>query len=93
MSAPRCLADGLAFPESPVVFDDGSVVVSEMAAGRITRVRPDGATETVAEPGGGPNGVARLPDGRLVVCQNGGSAFGMGPGRTTSSAAQRFSGQ
>lgn len=79
MSAPRCLADGLAFPESPVVFDDGSVVVSEMAAGRITRVRPDGATETVAEPGGGPNGVARLPDGRLVVCQNGGSAFGMGP--------------
>ncbi len=79
MSAGRCLAEGLAFPESPVVLDDGSVVVSEMAAGRITRVRPDGATELVAQTGGGPNGVARLPDGRLVVCQNGGSTFGLGP--------------
>ncbi|WP_156688023.1 SMP-30/gluconolactonase/LRE family protein [Mycobacterium sp. Marseille-P9652] len=79
MSAGRCLAEGLLFPESPVPFDDGSVVVSEMAAGRITRVRPDGVTETGAETGGGPNGVARLPDGRLVVCQNGGSSFGLGP--------------
>ncbi len=79
MSAGRSLAEGLAFPESPVAFEDGSVVVSEMAAGRITRVRPDGVAETVAETGGGPNGVARLPDGRLVVCQNGGSTFGLGP--------------
>ena len=79
MSAARCLAEGLAFPESPIVLDDGSVVVSEMAAGRITRVRPDGVSETVAETGGGPNGVVRLPDGRLVVCQNGGSTFGLGP--------------
>ncbi|OCB25146.1 gluconolaconase [Mycobacterium malmoense] len=79
MSAGRCLAEGLSFPESPVVFDDGSVVVSEMAAGRITRVRPDGVSETVGETGGGPNGVARLPDGRLLVCQNGGSTFGLGP--------------
>ncbi len=79
MSAARCLAEGLAFPESPIVHNDGSVVVSEMAAGRITRVRPDGVIETVAETGGGPNGVAQLPDGRLVVCQNGGSTFGFGP--------------
>lgn len=78
MSDIRCLADGLAFPESPVVYPDGSVVVSEMAAGRITRVRSDGATETVAVVGGGPNGVGLLPDGRLVVCQNGGSTFGIG---------------
>lgn len=75
----RCLADGLAFPEGPIALGDGSVVVSEMAAGRITRVHPDGATETVAHTGGGPNGVARLADGRLVVCQNGGSTFGLGP--------------
>ncbi|HYB81666.1 MAG TPA: SMP-30/gluconolactonase/LRE family protein [Mycobacterium sp.] len=79
MSRARCLADGLAFPESPITFDDGSVLVSEMAAGRITRVRPDGVTETVAHTGGGPNGVSRLPDGRLVLCQNGGSRFGLGP--------------
>jgi gluconolactonase len=75
----RCLTDNLAFPESPIVCDDGSVLVSEIAGGRITRVRRDGVTETVAATGGGPNGVARLPDGRLVVCQNGGSRFGLGP--------------
>ncbi|GAB3014533.1 SMP-30/gluconolactonase/LRE family protein [Mycobacterium bourgelatii] len=74
----QCISDGLAFPESPIAYEDGSVVVSEMAAGRITRVLPDGATETVAITGGGPNGVGRLPDGRLVVCQNGGSRFGLG---------------
>lgn len=79
MNTFRCLADGLAFPESPIASEDGSVVVSEMAAGRITRVRPDGVTEIVAHTGGGPNGVGRLPDGRLVVCQNGGSRFGLGP--------------
>lgn len=79
MSVGRCLVDGLAFPEGPLAFDDGSIVVSEMAAGRITRVRPDGVTETLAETGGGPNGLARLVDGRLVVCQNGGSTFGLGP--------------
>ncbi|OBH64954.1 gluconolaconase [Mycobacterium colombiense] len=79
MSGGRCLVDGLAFPESPLALDDGSVVVSEMAAGRITRVHPDGSTEVVAQTGGGPNGVARLADGRLVVCQNGGSTFGLGP--------------
>jgi gluconolactonase len=75
----RCVADGLAFPESPIACEDGSVVVSEMAEGRITRVRPDGVTEIVAHTGGGPNGVGRLPDSRLVVCQNGGSRFGIGP--------------
>lgn len=78
MSDIRCMTDGLAFPESPVVYPDGSVVLSEMAAGRITRVRQDGTTETVADVGGGPNGVGLLPDGRLVVCQNGGSTFGIG---------------
>lgn len=75
----RLLADGLAFPEGPVAHDDGSVLVSEMAAGRITKVHPDGSTETLAHTGGGPNGIGRLPDGRLVVCQNGGSRFGIGP--------------
>jgi gluconolactonase len=75
----RLLAEGLAFPESPIACDDGSVLVSEMAAGRVSRVRPDGCVETVAETGGGPNGLGQLPDGRLVVCQNGGSRFGVGP--------------
>lgn len=66
------VAAGLRFPEGPVALPDGSVILVEIAAGRITRVRPDGSTETVAEPGGGPNGLAMGPDGKLYCCNNGG---------------------
>ncbi len=69
----RELATGLRFPEGPVAMDDGSVIVVEMGAGRITRIRPDGKTQTVASPGGGPNGLAIGPDGALYVCNNGGN--------------------
>jgi gluconolactonase len=68
----RVVATGLAFPEGPVVMEDGSVIVAEIAAGRITRVGTDGSTSTVAEPGGGPNGLAVGPDGALYVTNNGG---------------------
>lgn len=69
---PRTIATGLQFPEGPVAMDDGSVVLVEIAAGRITRVAPDGSTSTVAEPGGGPNGAAIGADGALWVTNNGG---------------------
>ncbi len=67
------IASGLGFPEGPVWMSDGSVVLVEMQHGRITRIRPDGAKETVAEPGGGPNGLAVGPDGQLYCCNNGAS--------------------
>ncbi len=70
------IADGLAFPEGPVMMDDGSIIVVEIEAGRITRVQRDGWRETVATPGGGPNGAAIGPDGALYVCNNGGFAWG-----------------
>jgi gluconolactonase len=73
MSEIRELASGLGFPEGPVVMPDASVVVVEIQSGRLTRVGADGAKETVAEPGGGPNGAALGPDGRLYVANNGGS--------------------
>lgn len=63
---------GLRFPEGPVAMPDGSVILVEMFAERLTRVRPDGTTETVAELPGGPNGAALGPDGRMYVCNNGG---------------------
>jgi gluconolactonase len=66
------LATGLRFPEGPVAMPDGSVILVEIAAGRITRAKPDGVQETVAEPGGGPNGLAMGPDGKLYCCNNGG---------------------
>lgn len=75
MSDWTTIAKGLRFPEGPVACADGSVIVVEIAAGRLTRVWPDGATETVAETGGGPNGLAPGPDGALYVCNNGGTAW------------------
>ncbi len=66
------IATGLEFPEGPVAMLDGSVLVVEIKRGIITRVLPDGSTETVATPGGGPNGLAMGPAGRCFVCNNGG---------------------
>jgi gluconolactonase len=65
------VAEGLGFPEGPVVMADGSVIVVELAGGRITRCW-NGRTETISEIGGGPNGAAIGPDGALYVCNNGG---------------------
>lgn len=78
----QILADGLEFPEGPVALGDGSVVLVEMRAGRITQVMPDGHKRVLANCGGGPNGAAIGPDGALYVCDNGGSAYV--PGRFTS---------
>ena len=72
MAEVRELASGLRFPEGPVAMRDGSVIVCEIAAGRIVRVQPDGGVDKVAETGGGPNGAAIGPDGALYVCNNGG---------------------
>lgn len=69
------IVEGLAFPEGPVFMEDGSVILVEIARGAITRVWGDGKTETVAEPGGGPNGAAIGPDGALWICNNGGFEY------------------
>ena len=66
---------GLKFPEGPVAMPDGTIILVEIAAGRITRVALDGTKSIIAEPGGGPNGAAIGPDGRLYVCNNGGMPF------------------
>lgn len=66
------VASGLRFPEGPVAMPDGSIILVEIAAGRITRIAPDGSTTTLAETGGGPNGLAIGPDGKLYCCNNGG---------------------
>src|SRR3546814_18454763 len=62
------IADGLRFPEAPVVMDDGSVIVVEIEAKRITRCWPGGRKDVVATPGGGPKGLAIGPDGQLYCC-------------------------
>ena len=67
----QTMTSGLRFPEGPVACADGSVIVTEMAAGCLTRCLPDGSTQVVAQPGGGPNGLAFGPDGMLYCCNNG----------------------
>ena len=69
------IADGLRFPEGPVVMSDGSVIVVEIESKKITRCWPGGKRETVAEPGGGPNGLAIGPDGKLWCTNNGGFIY------------------
>jgi gluconolactonase len=75
MAEVRVLAEGLEFPEGPVVLPDGSVAVCEIKGKRISRVDGDGNKEVIAETGGGPNGAQLGPDGKLYVCNNG-AAFG-----------------
>lgn len=74
------LAEGLRFPEGPVALADGSVALVEIAAGRITRIGPDGAKTVLASPGGGPNGLALGADGLLYCTNNGGFAWHEEPG-------------
>ena len=75
------IAEGFSTPEGPLVCDDGSVMLVEVTAGRIRRIAPDGKVTTVAETGGGPNGLAVGPDGALYCCNSGGfdlsTALGM----------------
>ena len=72
MTAVSLITEGLLFPEGPIALPDGSVIVCEIAGGRLTKVAPDGTKTVIAEPGGGPNGAAFGPDGRIYVCNNGG---------------------
>ncbi len=66
------IASGLRFPEGPVAMPDGSIILTEIESGYITRIALDGSKSKIAETGGGPNGLALGPDGKLYCCNNGG---------------------
>ncbi|MBK6658135.1 MAG: SMP-30/gluconolactonase/LRE family protein [Proteobacteria bacterium] len=72
MAQIREITSGLQFPEGPVAMDDGSVLVVEIKRGTLTRVKPDGKQQIIANVGGGPNGAAIGPDGACYICNDGG---------------------
>lgn len=76
------VATGLQFPEGPIAMADGSVVLVEIARQTLTRVGADGSVDVVADLGGGPNGAALGPDGKVYVCNNGGMEFHQIRGKT-----------
>lgn len=66
------LAEGLQFPEGPIWMPDGSIILVEIKRGTLSRVSTDGEVSVIADLGGGPNGAAIGPDGKVYVCNNGG---------------------
>ena len=62
------ITSGLRFPEGPIAMPDGSVILVEMFGKCITRVKPDGTKEKIADVPGGPNGIAFGPDCGLYIC-------------------------
>lgn len=66
------IASGLEFPEGPIAMPDGSLILVEIKSGHLTRINVDGSLERLIHLGGGPNGAALGPDGRIYVCNNGG---------------------
>ncbi len=75
----REVASGLEFPEGPVVLPNGDLLVTEIKAGRLTRITAAGEKSVFAVTGGGPNGAAIGPDGWIYVTQNGGFTWSERP--------------
>src|SRR5262249_44409434 len=75
------IASGLRFPEGPVAMPDGSIILVEIERRTLSRVTPDGKIHVVATLGGGPNGAAMGPGGKIYVTNNGGLQFLERPGR------------
>jgi gluconolactonase len=77
----KLIASGLRFPEGPVAMPDGSVILVEIERRTLTRVSPEGKVHAIATLGGGPNGAAMGPGGKIYVTNNGGLKFVERPGR------------
>src|SRR5256884_1481895 len=75
------IASGLRFPEGPVALADGSVILVEIERRTLSRVTPDGKIHVIATLGGGPNGAAMGPGGKVYVTNNGGLKFMDRPGK------------
>jgi len=68
----QTVATDLQFPEGPIAMADGSILLVEIERGTLTWLEPGGEVRRRYELGGGPNGAAIGPDGKVYVCNNGG---------------------
>src|SRR2546426_5902733 len=75
------VATGLRFPEGPVAMPDGSIILVEIERQTLSRVMPDGEVHVIAKLGGGPNGAAMGPGGKIYVTNNGGFEWIERPGK------------
>lgn len=67
--------EGAEFLNDLAIAADGALYVTDTRAGVLYRLGPDGPQEVVSDPAlGGPNGIAALPDGRLLVVGFGAAA-------------------
>ena len=66
------ICTGLQFPEGPIAMSDGSIILVEIKRQTLSRVTPEGVIDVIVHCGGGPNGAALGPDGRVYICNNGG---------------------
>ena len=91
----REICRGLKFPEGPVAMPDGSVILVEIERKTLTRVSVDGEVSVIADCGGGPNGAALGPDGKMYICKRWpgqkrlGPSFLITPGDSISNAHNR----
>lgn len=70
------VVDGIPFAEGPVWCDNGTLVVTSVAAGCLYRVWPgEQRAKVIADTGGGANGAVAASDGGFLVTQNGGIDF------------------
>src|SRR5262245_53875377 len=76
------IASGLRFPEGPMATPDGSIILVEIERRTLSRVTPDGKVHVIAALGGGPNGAAMGPGGKIYVTNNGGFNWMVRPGKT-----------
>ena len=75
------IASGLRFPEGPLAMPDGSIVLVEIQRQALSRVTADGKVHVIATLGGGPNGTAMGPGGKIYVTNNGGFEWVERPGK------------
>jgi gluconolactonase len=65
----QVIRDGFDGTEGPIAMPDGSVIFTETAASRITRIAPNGTISTFLENTNGSNALAFDPKGRLLSVQ------------------------